>query len=77
MTYYIIYLACQYHIAELIAAAVFKNVLPSSLSPNIQLFKCLKDNWELADQDKQDASTVEVATGSTENVRQVVPSKEI
>ena len=46
----LLYLACQQHILELIAATPFEKELPSS--PNIQLFKRFKDNWKFIDQAK-------------------------
>ena len=65
------YLACRHHILDLIAAATFKKVLPSSSSPNIQLFKCFKDNWEFIDQAKyEDASTDEVAASGVEDIQE-------
>ena len=64
-------LACRHHILELIAAAAFKKVLPSSSSPNIQLFKRFKDNWEFIDQAKyEDASTDEVAASGVEDIQE-------
>ena len=67
----LLYLACRHHVLELIAGAAFKKVLPSSSSPNAQLFKRFKENWEFIDQDKfEDASTDEVATSGIEHVRE-------
>ena len=61
----------RYNILELIADAAFKKVLPSSSSPNIQLFNRFKDNWEFIDQAKYgDASTDEVAASSVEDIQQ-------
>ena len=67
----LLYLACRHHMLELIAAAAFKKVLPSSSSPNIQLFKCFKENWEFIDQAKyEDASTDEVAASGVEDIQE-------
>ena len=67
----LLYLACRHHILELIAAAAFKKVLPSSSSPNIQIFKRFKDNWEFIDQAKcEDASTDEVAASGVEDIQE-------
>ena len=67
----LLYLACRHHMFELIAAAAFKKVLPSSSSPNIQLFKRFKENREFIDQAKyEDASTDEVAASSVEDIQE-------
>ena len=67
----LLYLACQHHILQLIAAAAIKKVLPLSSSPNIQLFKRFKDNWEFIDQAKyEDASTDEVAASGVEDIQE-------
>ena len=67
----LLHLACRYHLLELIAAAAFKKVLPSSSSPNIQIFERFKDNWKFIDQAKyEDASTDEVAASGVEDIQE-------
>ena len=67
----LLYLACRHHMLELIAAAAFKKVLPSSSSPNIQLFKRFKENRDFIDQAKyEDASTDEVAASGVEDIQE-------